>query len=114
MTRRKVVATANFQRNLDGLEAFRTDHPEGFGRALQRLHGDVLPLLRQQAHAGRPFDRGQLTPRPIIERIKSRLGGGVLREHLVGEYLLLYLVTERRVVLMAMRHQRELGYDFGD
>ncbi len=113
MKRWKVVTTANFQRNLDGLESFRPEHPEAFLRALQGLRREVLPLLRQQPGVGRPFDRGQLVLRPIVERVRGRLGG-VLREYLVGEYLVLYLVGPRHLTLMAMRHQRELGYDFGD
>ncbi|MDP2273516.1 MAG: hypothetical protein Q8N23_15830 [Archangium sp.] len=110
MKRRKVVVTENFERNLDGLEAFRADHPGGFQRALERLYGDVLPLLRKQAHLGRLHRTGQ----PIVERIRLRLGGGVLREVLVEEYVMLYLAGDDGLVLLSIRHQRELDFDFGD
>ena len=110
MTRRKVVVTANFNRNLDGLEAFRTDHPQAFVRALGKLDGELVPLLRQQANVGRLY----AVPRPLIERIAARLGGGVLRELVVDEYLVLSLVGQKRIALLSIRHQRELDFDFGD
>jgi hypothetical protein len=82
-------------------------------RALEKLDREMVPLLSQQANVGRLYARGQL-PRPLLERIAARLGGGVLRELVVDEYLVLYLVGEKRVALLSMRHQRELDFDFGD
>lgn len=113
MSRRKITGTANFARNLEGLRGFRTEHPGGFERAVVRLQDEFLPLLRQQGHVGRPYERGE-QGRPIIENIRARLGGGVLRELVVDEYMVLYLVSPKRVVLMSIRHQRELDFDFGD
>ena len=110
MKRRRVVVTENFERNLDGLEAFRAHHPGGFQGALQKLYGQVLPLLKKQGHLGRLHGTG----RPIVERIRLRLGGGVLREVLVDEYVMLYLAGDDRLVLLSIRHQRELDFDFGD
>jgi hypothetical protein len=109
----KVVATQNLVRNLEALERFRPDRPQAWLRMNSLLASKVIPLLRRQPRVGRLFDRGQLTPHPILEHVRKRLGGGELREWLVGEYLLLYVVGSRQVTLVAMRHTRELGYDFG-
>jgi hypothetical protein len=113
MKRREFLVTANFERNLDGLEAFRTEHPSGFVRLLERLEAETLPLLRGQPGVGRLYAQGQPAS-GIIENIRLRLGGGALREILVGEYVVLYLVGEKRTALMSIRHGRELDFDFGD
>lgn len=113
MKRLKVTGTANFVRNLEALRDFHTEHPEGFVRAVARMQNEVLPLLRRQPHVGRLHDKGQL-PRPIIDRVRGRLGGGVLREIVLDEYVLLYLVGEKVLALISIRHQRELDFDFGD
>ena len=110
MSRRKVVAPANFWRNVEGLGTFRTEHTSGFERAIAKLQDDVLPLLRQHPSVGRLYGPG----RPIIEKIVSRLGDGVLREALIDEYVMLYLVSARQIFLLSLRHGRELTYDFGD
>ncbi len=54
------------------------------------------------------------SPPPIVERVRQRLGGGVLREVLVEENVVLYLVRSKEVVMLSIRHQRELDFDFGD
>lgn len=113
MKRLKVVGTANFARNLEALRDFHTEHPDGFVRAIARLRDAVLPLLRQQPHLGRLHHEGQL-PRPVIERVRGRLGGGTLREVLLDEYVILYLVREKQLALLSIRHGREVDFDFGD
>lgn len=113
MTRRKVVSTANFWRNVEGLRDFHTTHPAAFERAIGKLQDEVLPLLRQQCNVGRLYTRRQLE-RPIIERIAARLGGGVLREFVLDGYVLLYLVGKAQIAMLSIRHQRELDFDFGD
>ena len=110
MSRRRVVATANFWRNVEGLRSFRTQHPSGFEHAIGKLQDDVLPLLRQHPSVGRLYGPG----RPIIEKVVSRLGEGVLREALIDEYVMLYLVGTKQIFLLSLRHGRELTYDFGD
>lgn len=112
MKRLKVTGTANFARDLEGLRDFHTEHPEAFVRAVARLQDEVLPLLRQQPHVGRLHDLGRM-PRPI-DRVKERLGGGVLREVLLDEYVVLYLAGEKLLALVSIRHQREVDFDFGD
>ena len=113
MKRRSVFVTANFERNLDALESFRTESPSTFEKVLRRLGGEVLTLLRRQPGVGRLYDQGR-HPRALIDRVRDRLGGGVLREVIVGEYLVLYLVSEQQVSLLSIRHQREVDFDFGD
>ena len=62
---------------------------------------------------GRLYEQGRL-PRALIDRVSTRLGGGVLREVVIDEYLLLYLVGDDQLSLLSIRHQRELDLDFGD
>jgi hypothetical protein len=108
----KVVATQNVVRNLEALERFRPERPQAWLKLNALLPTRVIPLLRKQPGVGRLFDRGQLTPSPLLEHIGGRLGGGELREYLVGEYLLLYLVGPKQQWLVAIRHSRELAYSF--
>ncbi len=112
MTPRKVTGTVNFARNLEGLRDFHSEHPAAFERAVAKLQDEVLPLLRKQPNLGRLYQRNPTAP-PIVERVKERLGGGVLREFLVGEYVVLYLVGKKQLALISIRHQRELEFNVG-
>ena len=51
-----------------------------------------------------------------IARLTQQLGalakGGELREYVMAHYLLLYARIEGTVVLLSIRHQRQLSFDF--
>lgn len=114
MKRLALEVSANFEANLDALEVrFSTRASQELERALSRLE-DVIGLLRRQPHLGRPWQALQhLEEAKLITHVQTKLGGGVLREVIVGSFLVLYLVTPTRLHLLAMRHQREREFHFG-
>jgi hypothetical protein len=47
-----------------------------------------------------------------LEKLRTRLGEGELREYLLKEYLVLYLHEGAAVYLLCIRHHRQLSFDF--
>lgn len=113
MKKRRLAVTANFEANLDALEVrFSTRDAKELERALARL-GEIVELLRHQPHLGRPWTcPAHLEEAKLIESVQARLGGGEVREVLVGAFLVPYLVTPARLHLLAMRHERERDFHF--
>ena len=113
--------TANFERNLAEIEAFLIDAkaPQAFDALLDELAHTTVPNLERFPGMGRLF-----LERPVrsvevangIARLTQQLGalakGGELREYVMAHYLLLYARIEGTVVLLSIRHQRQLSFDF--
>ena len=116
-----VKLTANFERNLEAIELFlaEADAPQAFDALLDELADTTLPNLERFPGMGRLF-----LERPVrsvevangIARLTQQLGalakGGELREYVMAHYLLLYARIEGTVVLLSIRHQRQLSFDF--
>ena len=122
MTARHIVKlTANFERNLEELEAFliEVEAPHAFDALLDELTDTVIPNLERFPDMGR-----LLLERPArsvevangIDRLTKQLGSlakdGVLREYVMTHYLLLYARIKGTVYLLSIRHQRQLSFDF--
>ena len=124
MSKKTVVKfTANFERNLEGIEQFLTeqDAPQAFDDLLDELLETVIPNLEQFPEMGRPFLARQ--PRSVettnaLAKLRAKLSGmnqesDALREYVLKDYLLLYaLIDGATVFLLAVRHQRQLSFDF--
>ena len=124
MAKKTVVKfTANFERNLEGIEQFLTeqDAPQAFDDLLDELLETVIPNLEQFPEMGRPFLARQ--PRSVettnaLIKLRAKLSGmnqesDALREYVLKDYLLLYaLIDGATVFLLAVRHQRQLSFDF--
>jgi plasmid stabilization system protein ParE len=115
--RASVKLTANFEANLDQLEAFllQADAASAYDALLSDLETTVIPNLERFPRMGRPFsDRGagSVESHGKIERLAPRLGEGELREYLSGDYLLLYAFMVRTVYLLSIKHHRQLSFDF--
>lgn len=114
--RLRPVFTENFATNVDAIRRFL--EPEGdvaFGRLLDRLVDDVVPTLCRFPQLGRPFLAHavrSLQGRALVHRLKalSRRGDD-LREFIVDDYLILYVVREKRVIFLAIKHHRQLSFD---
>lgn len=120
-TRHSVRLTANFERNLEEVEAFLSEAgaPQAFDALLDELTQTVIPNLERFPGMGRPF-----LERPVrsveaanaLERLARQLAAldkdGELREDVTTHYLLLYARIEGAVVLLSIRHQRQLSFDF--
>ena len=124
MAKKTVVKfTANFERNLEGIEQFLTEQeaPQAFDGLLDELLETVIPNLEQFPEMGRPFLARQ--PRSVettnaLAKLRAKLSGmnqesDALREYVLKDYLLLYaLIDGATVYLLAVRHQRQLSFDF--
>ena len=122
MTKVAVRFTANFEANLDSIETFWIDneYPQGFDRLLDELGDTVISNLERFPKMGRPFLKSQaesIEALARLEKIESRIakvdGKGELREYIMEEYLLLYAVLKSMVYLLAIKHQKQLAFDFG-
>ncbi len=124
MTNRDKVTvrfTANFESNLTLIETFwaENEHPQGFDRLLDELGETVVPNLERFPGMGRPFLKSQaesVEALAKLEKIESRIAKldskGELREYVMDEYLVLYAALKSAVYLLAIKHQKQLAFDF--
>ncbi len=112
--------TANALANLDAIEAFLTghEHPHAFDLLLAELQDRVLPDLSRFPRMGRLFMARRpdsVEARHLHEAMASRLSpGDQVREYVMDDHLLLYLVNDRGVDLLAIRHHKQLAFDMHD
>lgn len=117
-TRYRAELTASFRARLTAIETFLIDADvaSGFDRLLDDLRTTVIPNLQRFPQLGRRYlDR----PPQSVEAL-TRLSmwppgtADALREYLHGDFLTLYLVEpeRHRVVLLSIRHHRELSFQF--
>lgn len=117
-----VKFTANFERNLEGIELFLTEvgAPQAFDGLLDELLETVIPNLERFPEMGRPFMARQ--PRSVettnaLAALRAKLSAltpdaNALREYALKDYLLLYAAIGGTIDLLAIRHQRQLSFDF--
>jgi plasmid stabilization system protein ParE len=119
--KRKVKLTANFESNLEAVDAFllEAEAPQAFDALLDELTDTVIPNLERFPGMGRLF-LGR-SPRSVevangIDRLTRQLGtiakDGELREYVMADYLLLYAQIKDTVYLLSIRHQRQLSFEF--
>jgi plasmid stabilization system protein ParE len=108
--------TRNFSTNLDDIEAFLgAEGASSFAKIFDRLINDVVPQVCRFPLSGRSFlERSILSTQAqaLAERLKERLQkGDDIRELIVDDYLVLYLVRGKDVVFLSIKHHRQLSYD---
>ena len=117
----EVRAAANFLANLEDLGEFllRVD-PEAAPQLHRRLKAEIaaemLDLLENHPGIGRPARF--LKARSIQGRERSARAAKVahslslkeLREYVLKDHLVLYACSDTAVILLAVRHQRQLEY----
>ena len=108
--------TENFSANLTAIEEFVAPHSRmAFHRFLDRLFDDVIPTLCRFPQSGQAF---------LTRALKSSKANALtkdlrkflnkeddLREFVMDDYLVLYLVRRRQVIFLAMKHHRQLSFD---
>ena len=110
------VFTENFAKNLDTiLDFLGEDGRPAFARLLDHLFADLVPTLCQFPQSGRSFfdhPSRSLETRAARRRLRRliRLGDD-LREFILNEYLLLYLVRGNQVIFLSIKHHRQLSFD---
>jgi len=108
--------TENFTVNLDALEAFLPAGGHGpFQRMLSRLVDDIVPTLCRFPQSGRSFlaqSIGSTEAQRLAAQLSESLStGDDLREFIVDDYLVLYLVRQSRIYFPAIKHHRQLSFD---
>lgn len=115
-----VHIAANFERNLDALREYLVDHEaeRQFDRLIDELFDEVIPNLSRFPWMGTDVigrDPNSLQGKVKRETLIRRLGEeGELRLYIHGDYLLLYLLNAHGVVLLAIKHHIQLGFDVKD
>jgi plasmid stabilization system protein ParE len=123
VTKKLVVKiTANFERNLEDVERFliETKAPQAFDGLLDELVETVVPNLERFPEMGRPFLARQLLSVETTNAqamLRAKLSAltpdaDALREYVLKDYLLLYTRIGGGIYLLAIRHQRQLSFDF--
>lgn len=113
-----VRASANFRRNLERIDAFLEPAAAtgAFQSLVSRLAEEIVPTLEQFPELGAEFlGRAPLSVegRALFVKVVSLLGSPAsLRQLVIGDYIVLYAVRRDAIHLLAIRHHRELSFDF--
>jgi len=114
--------TANFECNLEEIDRFLSEAgaPQACDALLDELLETVIPNLECFPGMGRPFMLRQphsVETSNALVRLRARLSAlttdaEALREYMLKDYLLLYAQIGGAIYLLAIRHQRQLSFDF--
>src|SRR5665213_1361373 len=113
----RVRIAANFERNLNSIRGFLIEQESaaGFDSLIARLFEDVIPYLKLFPKMGRDFlGRDPLSEegRAKLQAPKMKSGKHTeIREYIADEYLVLYALRDSGVILLAIRHHRQLSFD---
>lgn len=123
----EVRYTANFEANLQGIEAFWTenDFVQGYDRLLDELLDTVVTNLEQHPRMGRSFMSRQpesIEAQKLHEKLQAMMAAheqpADMREYVMTNYLALYAILEAAadkpsaIHLLSIKHQKQLSFDF--
>ena len=108
--------TENFSINLTAIEEFLGSHSKrALHRFLDHLFDDVIPTLCRFPESGRSFLTRAVRSTKANARAKELrkllTKGDDLREFVMDDYLVLYLVRRGQVIFLAVKHHRQLSFD---
>lgn len=116
----KVEAAPNFLANLDAAHQFFLVQDADTGDArLSKLKADLremVSILSWSPASGRPArflaaKSAQATLKTnAVQQLAEQAGLPSLREYVVGQFIVLYAHSDTDVVLLALKHQRQLMY----
>ena len=116
----KVEAAPNFLANLDSAHQFFQVQDEASAESrLTKLKADLremIAILAWSPASGRPArflsaKSAQATLKAnAVQQLAEQAGLPSLREYVVGQFIALYAHSETDVVLLAIKHQRQLMY----
>jgi plasmid stabilization system protein ParE len=118
MTKNIIVQlTANFERNLESIEAFlvEAEAPHAYDTLLDELLFTVIPNLERFPDMGRSFMNRPIRSVEVINAVRAlqtKLQNGELREYLLSDYLVLYARYDETIYLLSIKHHRQLSFDF--
>ena len=114
----RVELTASFLERLESIDAFGVDADAGLALddLLAELRASVIPNLRRFPRMGRCYLANPPQSAEELALLAAMPAGApaALREYLHGDYLVLYVAMEAQetVVLLTIRHHRQLSFDF--
>ena len=116
MAAKRPLFTENFSFNLTDIEAFLGADGAGyFAKFFDRLVEEIVPHARRFPLSGRSFlERSIRTTQAqgLAERLPRRLqDGDAIRELIVDDFLILFLVRGDQIVFLSIKHHRQLSYD---
>lgn len=115
--------SASFLARLDDIERYwlEKDFPRGFDLLMEELSERVLPVLDKHPRLGRRFisrspssAQAQVLHGVLQTRLARQGPDADLREHVMDDYLILYLVAGQRMELLSIRHHKQLAFDLSD
>ena len=123
MARKPVVrVTTNFERNLADIERFPTEAEalQAYDVLLDDLLDTVIPNLERFPGIGRPFlahAARSVESSNAMDALRAKLAAltadaEALREYILDHYLVLYAQVGGNLHLLAIRHHRQLSFDF--
>jgi plasmid stabilization system protein ParE len=116
--RYRVELTQSFMVRMDAIEAFMVEAGAGFAfdDLLADLRATVIPNLQRFPRIGRRYLAQPPQSAEALAQLAALPAGApdALREYLHGDYLILYATAdaEATVVLLSIRHHRQLSFDF--
>ncbi len=114
----RVELTASFLERLESIEAFLVEADAGFAfdDLLAEIRATVIPNLSRFPRIGRRYLVNPPQSAEALALLAAMPAGApdALREYLHGDCLVLYAVMEaqKTVVLLTIRHHRQLSFDF--
>lgn len=116
MAGKRPVFTENFSNNLSSIQTFLgSGGASFFQRVLDRLFDEGVPTLCRFPKSGRSFLSRAIRSKEgktLLNKVHGRLGeNDDLREFIMDDYLLLYLVRGNQIVFLSIKHHRQLSFD---
>jgi plasmid stabilization system protein ParE len=114
----RVELTASFLERLESIEAFLVEADAGFAfdDLLAEIRATVIPNLSRFPRIGRRYLDNPPQSAEALALLAAMPAGApdALREYLHGDCLVLYVAMEaqKTVVLLTIRHHRQLSFDF--
>ncbi|MCR4298165.1 MAG: type II toxin-antitoxin system RelE/ParE family toxin [Gallionella sp.] len=112
-----VKLTANFERNLEAIEAFLDEAgaPQAYDRLLDDLSNTLIPNLEHFPAMGRSFLAWPVCSVEVANALgllQAKLHEGALHEYLFADYLVLYAQFDDTIHLLSIKHHRQLSFNF--
>lgn len=114
-----VKVTANFERNLASIRDFlvSVEAAPAFAALIEDLNDRVIPAMERFPDIGADFAARAPLSREgqvLFDRMVALAGPDAeVRQWIEGDYVILYLVRGDSIFLLAIKHHRQLSFDFG-